>query len=434
MLRSKIFKFSLFLCFIVLSLSLSAQKLYYFSGSDWCSPCIQFKRSFIDSEEFKNFLTQSRVDFEILDFPQRDKKLSKGYKTKRDSLAELYNKEGSFPKLVVVSDSGFLRFDHHQTKEGLIKELEKYFGKKSAHYKSTRFMMGSEFQLTINDIEDSVDCFQKSWSFIQATQNLISAWDTASITSLLNRNAGRQKVKVPYEYFQLVKQCVEISDLTQGAFDVSIRPALEIWDWKKAEVPSKQKIDSVLSLVNYKNIELNIEDTTIFLKRKGMKLDFGAVGKGYVADRLKYFWVDSLDLKMGAINAGGDLVFLGDKRRGVTVPNPHKSNEGLFTFDLEINSIVTSGDYVRNFEKEGRRYSHIIDPKTCVPIDNGITSVTILGSSGTLNDILATAVAVLGEDVGLNLIEQIPGVEIVLVRSDGKEVFSSGVKFDSVKY
>ena len=232
MLRFKIFKFSLFLCFIVLSLSLSAQKLYYFSGSDWCSPCIQFKRSFIDSEEFNFFLTQSHVDFEILDFPQRDKKLSKGYKTKRDSLAELYNKEGSFPKLVGVSDSGFVRFDHHQTKEGLINELKKYFGKKSADYKSTRFMMGSEFQLTINDIEDSVDYFQKSWSFIQATQNLISAWDTASVTSLLNRNAGLQKVKVPYEYFQLVKQCVEISDLTQGAFDISIRPALEIWDWK----------------------------------------------------------------------------------------------------------------------------------------------------------------------------------------------------------
>lgn len=173
-------------------------------------------------------------------------------------------------------------------------------------------------------------------------------------------------------------------------------------------------------------IELNESDTSICLTKRGVSIDFGAIGKGYTADKLIEFLKKKFSLKNGVIDAGGDLDKL-NSEKGVFVPNPMSPKDTKFKIEVYSNSIVTSGDYYRRFEVNSERYSHIIDPKTCRPTKSEITSVTVIAPNGIIGDALATAITVLGKDTGLDLVNQLPGVEDVMILSSGDAFYSKGV-------
>ena len=425
--NTKEFGILTFLFFLSLSL-FSQSKLYYFSGSDWCVPCIKLKKEILESSSFKKCLHKSGIDFEVLDFPQRKRGLTKSYIKRRDSLAFLYNKEGSFPKLVSVNQGVSFTHNHKKNTQYLISEIDSVLNYLSFKVQSKKKLMGSNFKFTIKNRPDSSVIFQKGWALIEKIEKEISSWDTSSLTSKINRNAGVSSVKVPLEFFKLVEYCKNMSEITQGAFDITVKPAVKIWDWKKSEIPPKELIDSVLSIVGFANIQLNPFDTTVFLKKRGVELDFGAIGKGYAADKVVQLWKDEFSLNYGVVDAGGDLVRIENKDGlHIIVPNPKNPDGVKYEIGVNANAVVTSGDYFRSFKVDNKKYSHIVNPRTCQPVETGVSSVTVIAPNGLMGDALATAVSVLGEVAGIGLINQLPGVEAIIVLSDGSDFFSNGI-------
>ncbi len=298
--------------------------------------------------------------------------------------------------------------------------------------------MGSRFEITV-----------VAGDFIQASQNinlaiieitriekLISSWDANSQTSAINRKAGIDPVKVDIELFGLIERAISISELTDGAFDITYASMDRIWkfDGSMNEMPTEKRIKTSIALVGYENIVLNKEDTTVFLKKEGMKIGFGAIGKGYAADmakkRLKQNGVTA-----GIINASGDMNTWGKQPDGkewrVAITNPMDKNKAFALLPIVDGAVVTSGDYEKYALINGKRYSHIIDPKTGYP-SSGIISVTVFASQAELADALATAVFVMGIDVGLNLINQLPKTECIIIDDKGKINTSDNIKIDKL--
>ena len=192
------------------------------------------------------------------------------------------------------------------------------------------------------------------------------------------------------------------------------------------EPPSRQAIDASISKINYQNIILNPEDTTVFLKEKGMKIGFGGIGKGYAAEQGKKIMKER-GIKSGVVNAAGDLTTWGLREDGevwdVAITKPDQSRQILGWLKVDESSVVTSGNYEKFFMHNGLRYSHIIDPRTGYPT-TGIKSATIVCANAELADALATTMFVMGKDDGIALINQLNGIECLLITDDDKLVSS----------
>lgn len=296
--------------------------------------------------------------------------------------------------------------------------------------------MGSRFEITIVDT-DSIEAFRKIdqaiWE-IKRIENLISSWDENSQTSLINRNSGIKPVKVDEELFDLIKRAILISKLTDGAFDISYASMDKIWkfDGSMKTMPSTQAINKSVEKVGYENIVLNQEDKSVYLKLKGMKIGFGAIGKGYAADKAKDLLI-SLGVKSGIIDASGDLSTWGKQIDGsdwtVAIKNPLNKNKAFALLPIKHGAVVTSGNYEKYVIFNGVRYSHIINPKTGYPA-TGILSVTVFAPKAEIADALATSVFVMGIDVGLDRINQIPNVDCLIVDELGKIWKSKNIKIN----
>ncbi len=410
---------------LLISLCLTAQKkLYYFSGSDWCIPCMKFQKEFIESKDFISFCKEYKVDFEILDFPQGRKNILKKELQRRDSLAKLYNKTGSFPYLTIVDKNNSISIDHKRNSVLIIEELKRGY---ESLLTQTRMKMGSP--LTIQFSSHDTSLFSNCWNEVDRINKIISSWDASSEVSRINKYAGEKPVKTSRELLSLLSYCKELSETTQGAFDITIKPALNIWHWKTGIVPSDSLINSVLGLVNFKNLELNKINSTAYLTKKGMLIDFGAIGKGYMADKITSL-LKLKGVKEGHINCGGDIFSFSSKTSTsiIGIVNPINTNDILFSLEVSNASVVTSGNYYRFFKSGGKKYSHILNPKNCKPVENNITSVTVLAPNATLADALSTAVTVLGVDIGIDLINQLPFTEVVIVIKNGETFFSDDIR------
>ncbi|PKA97148.1 thiamine biosynthesis lipoprotein [Flavobacteriaceae bacterium MAR_2009_75] len=297
-------------------------------------------------------------------------------------------------------------------------------------------LMGSRFDITVvaNNEDIGYINIDEATAEIKRIEKLISAWDPDSETSLINKNAGVKPVVVSSELFSLIERSIQISELTDGAFDISYASLDGVWkfDGSMKVMPNESEIESSISKVGYRNIVLNENDQSVFLAKKGMKISFGAIGKGYAADKAKELLV-SKQVVGGIINAAGDLTTWGTKANGekwvIGIANP-LSKERIFSW-LKIveSSVATSGNYEKHIVFEGVKYSHIIDPRTGYPT-TGVNSVSIFAKSAETCDALATAVFILGKDDGLDLINQLGGIEVVLVDNDNNVHKSSGVPLE----
>lgn len=297
--------------------------------------------------------------------------------------------------------------------------------------------MGSRFDITVVALNEELGYINIEEAIAEITriEKIISSWDKDSETSLINKNAGIKPVKVSYELFKLIERAKQISELTDGAFDISYASMDKIWkfDGSMEYIPNDDEIKKSVAKVGYNKIILNAKNRTVFLKQKGMKISFGALGKGYAADKAKELLI-SKQVVGGIINASGDLTTWGTKATGekwlIGIANPLSKDKIFSWLPIVESSVATSGNYEKYVTFKGRKYSHIIDPRTGYP-SSGINSVSIFAKSAEVSDALATAVFIMGKDSGLFLINQLDGIEAILVDSNNKIYKSSGILFDS---
>ena len=297
-------------------------------------------------------------------------------------------------------------------------------------------LMGTRFEITVVAPNEEIGYINidEAVSEIRRIERMISSWDNDSETSRINENAGIQPVKVSPELFELIVRAKKISELTDGAFDISYAALDGLWqfDGSMENFPTNSEIQEALSKVNYQNIVLNEEKQTVFLRKNGMRIGFGAIGKGYAADKAKELLVTK-GVRGGIVNAAGDLTTWGTKATGekwmVGITDPLDKKKVFSWLPVVESSVATSGNYEKYILYQGERYSHIIDPRTGYP-SKGVNSVSIFAKQAELCDALATAVFIMGRDSGIHLINQLDGVEIVLVDSDNKIHKSSGIILD----
>ena len=303
-------------------------------------------------------------------------------------------------------------------------------------YQKSFSLMGSDFEIAaISESKEKASLvIEIAYNEIVRIEQLISSWDENSETTLINKNAGIQPVKVSVELFNLIRRANKVSTLSNGAFDISYASMDKIWqfDGTMTELPLPEKVKESVSKVNYKNIILDEKEHTVFLKEKGMRLGFGAIGKGYAANKARSIMIEN-EIVSGMINAGGDLITWGNGLKGekwkVGIADPKKKEAFISWLELNEMAVVTSGDYERYAIIKGIRYSHIIDTRTGYPVV-GLKSVTIVCPDAELADALATTVFVLGQERGLALINNLNAIECVIINDKDEIITSNTLKLN----
>jgi len=296
-------------------------------------------------------------------------------------------------------------------------------------------LMGTAFELVIGHDQEKAakELLELGVEEIIRIEKLLTEFSEESVTSLINKKAGFKSVQVPYEVFQLIQRSINLSELTQGAFDISIAPLKKLYNFKRGDLKllSEESLNSVCKTIGYKNIHLG-KNNSVYLTKKGMQISFASIGKGYAADCVKKMWLEK-GVKSGVISASGDLSVIGNKPDGskwkIGIPDPETRSKILLYIPVNEGAVATSGDYEQFFMLDGERYSHTIDPNTGLPT-KGIKNVTITGPSAELCDTLATAVTVMGVEVGLHFINQLPNTHSLIIDSMNKLHYSKNIIFE----
>ncbi len=303
-------------------------------------------------------------------------------------------------------------------------------------YKCELVLMGSRFEITALSENENLATAASDAAIkeIKRIEKLISSWDLKSQTSAININAGIKPVKVDSELYNLIYRSNKISKLTKGVFDISFASIDKIWkfDGSMTQMPPAIEVENSVKLIDYQKIILNPNLKTVFLKEKNMKIGFGAIGKGYAANRAKKI-MESMGIKNGVVNAGGDLISWGKQVDGqdwsIAITDPKDKNKTIGWLNISNQAVVTSGNYEKYVEFDGIRYSHIINPKTGMPA-KGIKSVTIICLDAELADALATSVFILGEMDGIDLINKLKGIECFLITDKDELKTSQNLKLN----
>lgn len=295
--------------------------------------------------------------------------------------------------------------------------------------------MGNRFEISVTgeDGDWANGVIDSGIAEIQRIEKLLTTFSDDSQTQRINLNAGIRPVPVDDEVFNLIARANRISDLTQGAFDISygsIDKSLWNFDLNMKALPTPDLAKKMVRLINYKNIELNPEQKTIFLKEKGMRIGFGGIGKGYAAEMAKAV-MQKNGAASGVVNASGDLTTWGrqpdDSEWTIGIAHPDVKDQPFSYMKISNMAVATSGSYEKYVEINGRKYSHTINPKTGLPV-TGIKSVTIISPNAELSDAMATPVTVLGVKVGLDMINQMKQIACIIIDDDNRIVTSSNIK------
>jgi len=300
----------------------------------------------------------------------------------------------------------------------------------------TRPSMGTELRLTAwtDDEPEVVAAFEAIFQEFDRLEGLLSNWQEDSDVQRLNAAAGKHPVRVGTELRDVLQAARQISDWTGGKFDVTFGVMSGLWRFdyqdQDGRIPDHNEVVRRRALINYRDLEVDERNGVAFLRREGMVVNVGGIGKGYAVDRARAILHDRR-FRDFLIQFGGDMYAAGregDRAWKLGIQDPRGPANRIFaTVDVSDSTFSTSGDYARSFLKDGRRYHHILDPATGEP-SQGCRSVTILTGSATIADGLSTGVFVLGPERGMALIEQLPDVEGIIVSSKNEVLVSSGLK------
>jgi thiamine biosynthesis lipoprotein len=296
-------------------------------------------------------------------------------------------------------------------------------------------LMGNRFEISVvhKDEKWAKACIDEAVTEISRIEQVFTTFSENSQTNQINAQAGIKPVAVDKEVFELVRRSLKISQLTQGAFDItygSIDKTLWNFDTTMTSLPSKEIARQSVRLVNYRNVVLDEIKGTIFLKEKGMRIGFGGIGKGYAADRAKAV-LQEKGVNSGVVNAAGDLVTWGVQPNGspwtIGIADPNTKQRPFSHLSISNMAVATSGNYEKYAVIDGKKYGHTIAPKTGLPV-SGIKSVTIICSSAELADALATPVMVMGCRVGLDMINQMKDIACIIIDEQNRLYTSDNIK------
>jgi thiamine biosynthesis lipoprotein len=301
-------------------------------------------------------------------------------------------------------------------------------------YKRVLRLMGNRFEITVvsSDALWAHERMDEAVEEISRIEKLLTTFNDSSQTAAINANAGIQPVVVDKEVFDLIHRSLKISELTQGAFDItygSIDKRLWNFDTHLTSLPDTATARKMVQLIDYRNVVLNEKDYSVYLKKKGMRIGFGGIGKGYAADKAKQL-LQQRGVASGVVNAAGDLITWGVQPDGrswtIGIADPDTRHPFSY-LNISNMAVATSGTYEKYAIINGKKYSHTIDPKTGMPV-TGIKSVTIICPSAELADAMATPVMVMGIQVGLDLINQMKQMACIIIDDDNRLYTSRNIK------
>lgn len=261
---------------------------------------------------------------------------------------------------------------------------------------------------------------QAAKSLIYDIENEMSVCKENSVVYKYNHAEPGEKIKCGTEFAELMKKCIYINEITNGAFDITVYPLCELWDIKNASVPpSDEDIKAATEKIGCGEIEINGE---YLIKHENTMIDLGGIAKGYLSDKLRVLMSD-YGIKKGIINLGGNVVAIGEKNKNtpwhIGIADPSDPNEAITSVSVCDENVITSGAYQRYFEYDGKVYHHILSPYTGYPSDSGLSSVTVCGKDGAMCDGLSTAVFILGAAKGKELLEKLD-LSGVIITTDGE--------------
>lgn len=280
--------------------------------------------------------------------------------------------------------------------------------------------------VTISAYGAKTEHIEKAFEMCGRYENMFSKTREGSDIWNLNHADGKQ-VEVSGETAVLLKTAGKISELSGGAFDITVSACSELWDFENGVLPDGHELEQALELVDYKTVEV---DGTGVRIPKGASVDLGGIAKGYIADALAdYFKSEGV---AAIVNIGGDIAFSGENPQGrpwkIGIRDAENKNENACYVNTRNEAVVTSGVYERGFTLDGRRYHHILDPKNGFPAESGAASVTVLAGTAAEADALSTACMVLGAEDGLRFINNYKGAEAVFITDGGQLVCTKGAE------
>ncbi len=306
-----------------------------------------------------------------------------------------------------------------------------------AKFSDSRFYMKSPldvcFYFEENNAKKISSIFNAAYSEAERVIGIISAWQEGTEMYEVNKNAGIKSIKVCNELYSLLKRGIHISKMTNGLFDITFASIDKLWyyDRPMTKLPSHQAICDSVKNINYQYIQMNDDEQSVFINNKGTKIELGATGKGFVATKMKDLLISEFGITSGLINAGGDLVCWGKKPDGsdwqIGVADPNNKNNELAILPVHDKAIATSGSYERYAEFSGKKYSHIIHPKTGYPVE-GILSATVISPDAELSDAIATSLFLMGVEEGLKFANQFNDIQCFIVDDYNMYHFSENLK------
>ena len=301
-------------------------------------------------------------------------------------------------------------------------------------FEETRDLMDTYIRVVVySDEETAEEVLSATFNRIEEINRIATTWDSEGEAFKLNQNGYSDTPSD--ELLELINLSLYYSELTDGSFDITVQPLLDLWSynpdadkqfWELDESAQKIEINKALKLVGPDQII--IEDNTIRFKEEGVKITLGGIAKGYAVDEALEV-IKDMGIRYALVDAGGDIGTLGSKPEGelwqVALVNPDDTSQSLATFRVHDKAIATSGNYERYFDLE-KEVHHIINPETGSSATGSI-SVTIIAKSSTQADTLATAVFVMGAEDGMDLVESLKNVECLIVDADRRIYQSSGL-------
>ncbi len=290
----------------------------------------------------------------------------------------------------------------------------------------TDYLLDTVVTLTLYGArEEDLDA---AFAEIRRLSDLLDAYSAVSDLGRLQAAAGQAPVTLSPETMELLAFAKTMHEKTGGYLDVTVGPLIDLWDIRNGgHFPTAEELAAARDLLGMDDLILDEANGTAYLARPGMRVDLGALAKGYIADKVKALLLNR-GVKSGVIDLGRNILLIGEKPGGaafsIGVQSPSSSGELLRVLALKERSLVTSGTYERFFEHDGRRYHHVLDPFTGFPADTNLSAVTVLSGSSLWGDALSTACLLLGVEQGMALVDSIPDMEALFVRMDGTVVTS----------
>ncbi|MFC0905992.1 FAD:protein FMN transferase [Clostridium sp. MT-14] len=305
------------------------------------------------------------------------------------------------------------------------------------HNKKTYIIKNSYVLGTIVHIQifgnRSEQLAEKALEKLRDIDDKMSVFKDYSEISKINRNAGLSPQIISSDTYFVIKKAVEYAELSGGSFDPTIGPLTSLWNigTEHERIPQKDEIDKKLSLVNYKDIILDEGTRSIKLKYKNQSIDVGGIAKGFAADTVKGL-LSKHHVKSALIDLGGNIFALGRKCSGdlwsIGIQNPFKHRgEYIGIVNVKDKSLVTSGNYQRYFMNSGKKFHHILDPKTGYPSESSIVSASIISDNSIDGDGLSTGIYIMDVHKSMDLIESLPGIDAILITNAKKVYITSGI-------